>query len=311
MARVSIITELSAGGRFIGQMAASLIAQSFKDWELVVVANKTLGNTSKTVRFLASRDPRIRVVWQGPATTWEMRAVGFAVTSAESEYLLFLSPSDTIDSDFLATMADYLDRHENVGVVYCGLKTIEYDGRAAPPNKWTESRRLVPAGLGYRVLDNEREPETPLFSLLSNFQAFPTSTLFRRSTYQQAGGWTDGSERGYDDDKDLVMRCSLIAPVHYLNMYMASRRQGVDFAPQSNRAGQGEFDSYWLSGRFLAPHERAITRRSIGFKRRVAGLVLVAAARNKLTSRQLSAGLRDLVHGFKLLAKSPLAAFGI
>ena len=89
----------------------------------------------------------------------------------------------------------------------------------------------------------------------------PSCCLFRRSTYELAGGWDEETGRMVYEDKDLVMRCSLIAPVHMLNEYLVRYRWHESNASHNDNPGFREhFEGRWLHGTFMTPRRNAKRR---------------------------------------------------
>ena len=65
---VSVITPAYNHGRYIGQSIQSLLAQTYSNWELVVVDDGSTDNTAEVVQSFG--DPRITYLYQ------ENRGVG-------------------------------------------------------------------------------------------------------------------------------------------------------------------------------------------------------------------------------------------
>jgi glycosyltransferase involved in cell wall biosynthesis len=97
MPRVSVITPLFNKAVYISETIRSVLAQTMRDWELIVVENGSTDDGPNLVRRFS--DSRIRLVdsvRRGPGAA---RNVG--VHAARSEWLLFLDADDLIEKTYL------------------------------------------------------------------------------------------------------------------------------------------------------------------------------------------------------------------
>ncbi len=90
---VSIITPSYNTGRFIGETIESVLAQTFPEWEMIIVDDASTDNSPQIIRQYAGKDPRIKPVFlkenkgQGPARN-------IATDMAQGRYLAFLDSDD-------------------------------------------------------------------------------------------------------------------------------------------------------------------------------------------------------------------------
>lgn len=96
---VSIITPAYNAGKYIAATVASVISQSYHDWELLLVDDGSTDSTSAICDELAASDSRIRVFHRpnsGPAS-----ARNFALDKARGQYIAFLDADDILHPCFL------------------------------------------------------------------------------------------------------------------------------------------------------------------------------------------------------------------
>jgi glycosyltransferase involved in cell wall biosynthesis len=114
MPKISVIMPVYNGERFLNQAIESLIAQSYEDWELIVVDD---GSTDRTPQLLESyTDPRIKVLRQ--ANRGEAGARNTGLKHMSGEYLAFLDADDVYLPDALQDLSAYLDDHPALDVVF-------------------------------------------------------------------------------------------------------------------------------------------------------------------------------------------------
>ena len=112
---VSVIMSVYNTGRILRETIASVIAQTFADFELLIVDD---GSTDEiTQDILADQnDHRIRIIRQRNAGVAAARNRGIA--EARGEYLAFLDHDDIFMPDKLAALKECLDKSPRTAVVY-------------------------------------------------------------------------------------------------------------------------------------------------------------------------------------------------
>src|SRR5690606_30744980 len=104
---VSIITPLHNGERFVAETIESILAQSYKEWELIVVDDCSSDNGVKIVQEYSERDSRILLKSNnknlGPAIT-RNKAIEFA----KGEYIAFLDSDDLWSPDKLQEQITFM-----------------------------------------------------------------------------------------------------------------------------------------------------------------------------------------------------------
>lgn len=137
---VSIIMPAYNGERFIAQAIDSVLAQTWTNWELIIVND---GSTDNTAAILATfKDPRITVITQRNQGQAAARNAGLNI--AKGKYQAFLDADDLYLPDALANLSEYLELHPGVDVVYSdGYFCNE---QAVPLMKLSEHRPATPIG---------------------------------------------------------------------------------------------------------------------------------------------------------------------
>lgn len=131
---VSVIMAAYNGAALIGETLDSLWAQSFADFELVVVDD---GSTDDTRALLAGvTDPRIRI-FHAAQNGGPVRARNRAVAEARGRYIAGLDQDDLCRPNRLARQVAYLDAHPDIALVAADA-TIFDDRR-----RWAGSRAPV------------------------------------------------------------------------------------------------------------------------------------------------------------------------
>jgi glycosyltransferase involved in cell wall biosynthesis len=124
---VSAIMATYNGAEFIAAAVDSILAQTFSDWELIIVDD---GSTDDTAAVLGRyRDPRISV-HSLPANVGRAAARNVALGLARGRYIALADSDDISLPDRFAVEVAYLEGHPEVDVVACQMQYFWGD---APP----------------------------------------------------------------------------------------------------------------------------------------------------------------------------------
>lgn len=117
MPAVSIVTPTRNRLALLCQAIDSVQAQSFADWEHIIVDDGSDDGTVEEVERRSVRDPRIRLFKSnGPAFGANVcRNIG--VRAARADYILFLDSDDLLDLECLARRVAVLDRNADLDFV--------------------------------------------------------------------------------------------------------------------------------------------------------------------------------------------------
>lgn len=125
---VSIIIPCYNHGRYLPDAVQSILAQTFCDWEAIIVDD---GSTDET-RAVSARftDPRIRYIHQQNQGLSAARNTG--IRAATGRYISLLDADDLWDSRFLSESVHVLKANAEAAATYCGFQYIAVDGSLLP-----------------------------------------------------------------------------------------------------------------------------------------------------------------------------------
>ena len=113
---VSVIIPTYNAERFIGKAVQSVLLQTHRNFELIVIDNASTDNTGGVVEAFASKDARIRLI-RNEKNIGFQRSVNRALREARYEYIAKLDAPDWMPPYRLAVQKDYLDGHPETAVV--------------------------------------------------------------------------------------------------------------------------------------------------------------------------------------------------
>lgn len=115
--KVSIIVPCYNQGAYIAETLDSVIAQTFTDWECVIVNDGSTDNSELIAKEYVRKDPRIRYY------TIENSGVSVArnkaVEYSSGEYILPLDSDDVIGNDYLELAMRAFEENPDLTIVYC------------------------------------------------------------------------------------------------------------------------------------------------------------------------------------------------
>ena len=113
----------------IGRAIASLCAQSFQNWELIIVEDGRNSETQELVSEWLAREPRIRYFVRETVGSIA-EASNFGLERALGEYIAILDDDDYwSDAEKLARQVEFLDRNPEHVACGTGYQVIDQDGR--------------------------------------------------------------------------------------------------------------------------------------------------------------------------------------
>ncbi|MHB8130905.1 MAG: glycosyltransferase [Mobilitalea sp.] len=122
--KISVITASLNQGRFLRQMIESILSQSFKDFEHIIVDG---GSTDNSIQILKEY-PHIK--WISEKDESPVEGLVKAVTMAKGEYIMQCCVSDGyLYNDWFKTCVDVLDNDPEVSLVWALPQLMSEDGR--------------------------------------------------------------------------------------------------------------------------------------------------------------------------------------
>jgi glycosyltransferase involved in cell wall biosynthesis len=142
--KVSVVMAVLNGERFIDEAIQSVVDQTYKNVELVVVDDGSTDRTRERVELFRDRLDVRYVRHDKPRGI--APSMNDGVRHAAGDLIAFLDHDDTWFPEFLETQTTYLAEHPDVGLVHCDFQTIDPDGRVIHQSIATWRGRRRPSG---------------------------------------------------------------------------------------------------------------------------------------------------------------------
>lgn len=115
------------GAESIEKAIKSVINQSYKDWELIVVNDCSTDGTLDIISRWAKKDSRIKIV-NNEINKKLPKSLNVGFNVASGDYLTWTSDDNAFHDNALQVMVDYLDQNEEVDLVYTDFSVKYMDG---------------------------------------------------------------------------------------------------------------------------------------------------------------------------------------
>lgn len=177
--KVSVIVPACNSEKTIAQTLQSVIRQTYKDWELIVIDD---GSTDATAAIVGGfDDPRIRLIRKTNGGTSSARNKGIIDSCAR--YLQFLDADDLILPKKLSCQVEILDNDPNIGVVYCSFRYLYNNYCEIHPPEWLRA-----------------PTDDPFRELVAGSMFPPHAALVRSSLVKEVGLFDEAIFSGEDWD---------------------------------------------------------------------------------------------------------------
>ena len=231
--RVSVIIPLYNKAPYVRRALDSAAAQTFRDFELIVVDD---GSTDEGARVVEDYgDGRVRLVRQPNAGPGAARNRGIA--EARGELLAFLDADDAWTPPFLAECVRLLDE-QGPGVAAVSTGYVEYPKGESREAMW-RARGLVE---GVQRVTPETSPAL-FIHMLAYMQ--PNTTVARAAVVRRWGGFYERARCLYAEDAHLWMKVLLNEAVLFDMRPLAARHVEAS-ALSKNLAGARPVEPFLL-----------------------------------------------------------------
>lgn len=185
---ISIITPAYKAERFIGETLASVRAQSFPDWEIVIVEDGSHDGTEDLVKAFAATVSQPVIFSRHEKNQGLPATRNTAIARARGEWIALLDSDDLWTTDHLEKAVARL-RETGADLVHSAVLMFDSDS-----GRELEVRAPSPAAVA----------DFPRSLFLSTYIIQPSSVVMRRALCQQVGGFNP--ECRYLEDKELWLR---------------------------------------------------------------------------------------------------------
>jgi FkbM family methyltransferase len=171
---VSVVMPCYKQAQYLPEAVASVIAQTFKDWEIIIVNDGSPDDTRQVTRELIQKYPqrRIRLLEQ---KNWGLAyARNGGIRAAAGAYVLPLDADDKVEPTLLEKAVAALEAQPEIAIVYTDVAHFGATEKVIQAAEYDFAKLCLNNQLNY-------------------------CSLFRREAWDQAGGYNGNMLWGYED----------------------------------------------------------------------------------------------------------------
>lgn len=166
--KVSVIITAYNLEEYLASSIESVLNQSYKDFELIIVDDNSPDNCGRIADEYATKDSRIKVI-HNPYNAYLAEARNIGISHSNGEYILPLDADDRLAPDSLLNMVGALEKNKNIDTSTGSMELVEPDGR-----RWTS---------GWPT-------ETPSYDgQIKSMNQVPYASMYRRWVWERTGGY--------------------------------------------------------------------------------------------------------------------------
>ncbi|WP_052444797.1 glycosyltransferase family A protein [Flammeovirga sp. OC4] len=158
---VSLVVPVYNASNYIKQTLISVRAQSYTDFECLIIDDGSTDNFKKLIQPILESDIRFKYYWKKNEGVSIAR--NFGLSNSNGRHIVFLDSDDILAENYLESRVEFLDNNiMHIGVA-SDVETIDWEGLALESN--------------YKALTTYEE----LVNFSPNTQTCPSSYMFRTS----------------------------------------------------------------------------------------------------------------------------------
>ncbi len=251
MVKVSVIIPAYNGDRYLAAAIDSILAQTYRDLEIIVVDDGSTDNTPQVAQQYGTAVHAVQYVSQANQGVAASRNLGMA--KARGDYIAFLDQDDVFLPHKLSSQVGMLEQDDNLGIVNSGWQITDQQGHIkAAVQPW------------------QQIPDLTAANLIIWKPVFLGAMLFRRSWLERVSGFDTSLEQ--TPDVDLVMRLAMLdCPAAWLEQTTVQYRQHEANASKNTLLQAQELNQ--ITSRFFAQSSLTPAIKALEAKSRYQSLV--------------------------------------
>jgi len=163
-------------GRYLRKAVDSVLDQKYSSWELIIIDDGSTDNSRK-ILLRYEHHPKIQIVYQDNKGLNVSNNI--ALRLSRGKYIMRLDADDYLDENALVVLANILDQHPDIGLVYPDYYRVDADGK---------------------IIDIHRRNKLDKEITVYDIPAHGACTLIRKECLIDIGGYSEDvrCQDGYD-----------------------------------------------------------------------------------------------------------------
>lgn len=131
MPKISVITPTYNSSKFIKRTIMSVLNQTYKDWEFLIIDDCSTDNTVELINEFVKKDPRIKLSKTPQNSGGPSLPKNIGIENAKGEYVAFLDHDDEWLPEKLSKQLQLFEssKEDNLGLVSCLVNIKDNEGK--------------------------------------------------------------------------------------------------------------------------------------------------------------------------------------
>jgi len=127
---VSVIMPAYNARQYITESIESVIAQTYTNWELIIVDDDSTDDTASIIKEFSQQDPRIKYLYQDRGRQGKAR--NKAIKNSNGDYIAFLDADDLWEQSKLEVQIDAIENSPDITLLFTQGFILQPDGDSIP-----------------------------------------------------------------------------------------------------------------------------------------------------------------------------------
>jgi len=209
--KISVVITCHNYAHFIEEAINSVLAQSLQCFEVVVIDDGSEDNIDEVI----SKYKNVTYL-----SYYKLKGVGlaaasnFAIKKASGDYIIRLDADDWFDDNILLILSNYLDNHNDIGMVFCDYYTVDIKGK------------ILHQHIREKISENS--------TFLLDRPALAAGAMYRKSCWDAVGGYNENLR--FQEDYDFWIKFIEKFEVRNINLpLMFYRQHGMSMSNNINK----------------------------------------------------------------------------
>lgn len=146
--KVSVIMAVYNTEKYLKESIESILNQSYKDFELIVINDWSIDNCADIIKFYAQKDNRI-VFLQNEVNIWISKTRNKWLRAVTWEYVANFDSDDIAELNWLETQINFLENNLDIAVCWACINFIDKFSRKVQKLKYPENDKDIKDSLYY------------------------------------------------------------------------------------------------------------------------------------------------------------------
>lgn len=148
---VSIITPLYNAEQYLAQTIESVLSQTYRGWELIIVDDLSTDNSYPIAKQYAAKDARIKLIQRDTEIGGGSVCRNLGIKASEGDYIIFLDADDLLYDKCLENRINYIKKNKNLDFCVFQMEMISPDGEKQNKHLTHKEDNYLYAFLSYRL----------------------------------------------------------------------------------------------------------------------------------------------------------------